>query len=157
MCKSQASVREDNPHSLALKKVMRLSLETGSIAQKAVAIDLRVEESTLSRYLSPDSHHCLPIDLLPAWCESVGGFGLLRAIAARCGFEIHANSHLPIRPEAIQQLSVLLARHSGVALGNLVQALSDGSISSEEEILLTPDILRLQATVNALAERLVRK
>ncbi len=153
MCKSQASIRQSNGHSLVLKRAMRLSLEQQGVQQKAMALDLKVEDSTLSRYLSPDSAHCLPIDLLPVWVESAGDASVLRTLAARCGYEIHLDSHLPIRPEAVQQLSVLLARHSGDALGNLVQSLADGVITEDERINLAPDLLRLQATVNALVER----
>lgn len=114
MCKANSSIRQFNGHTLALKKAMRVSLENGSIAQKAVAIDLQIDEGTLSRYLSPEHPHALPVDLVPAWVESVGDASLLRAIAARCGYEIHTDSLKPIEPEDVQQLTVLLARLSGI-------------------------------------------
>jgi len=154
MCKSATSIRQFNGHTLALKKAMRLALENGSIAQKAVAIDLEIDEGTLSRYLSHEHPHALPVDLLPAWCESVGDAGVLRVLAARCGYEIHAESHKPIAPEALQQLTILLARLSGVATGNLIQALDDGVVSDDERKNNAPGLLKLQAIVNALVDRM---
>ena len=153
MCKATTSIRQFNGHTLALKRAMRLALENGSIAQKAVAIDLEIDEGTLSRYLSPEHPHALPLDLLPAWVDSVGDAGLLRVLAARCGYEIHTSSVKPISPEAIQQLTVLLARLSGVATGNLVQALEDGVVSNDERKACAPGLLKLQSIVNALVDR----
>lgn len=152
MCKANSSIRQFNGHTLALKKAMRLALENGSIAQKAVAIDLGVDEGCLSRYLSPEHPHALPIDLVPGWCESVGDAGVLRALAARCGYEIRVNSERGICPQTVQTLTVLLARHSGTSTGNLVQAIADGELSIEEARVCAPDLLRLQSIVNALVD-----
>ena len=154
MCKATPGHRQHNGHTLALKKAMRLALENGDIAQKAVAIDLEMDEGTLSRYLSPDHPHALPVDKVPGWTTATGDAGLLRALTARCGYEIHTSSHQPISPEALQQLAVLLARQSGSSTAQLIQALVDGKIDDAEAAAIGPDLLRLQATVNALVDRI---
>ena len=154
MCKHPSQNPQRNGHTLALKRSARLSLELQGVAQKVVAIDLGVDEAGLSRYLSPDHTHCLPCDLVPAFCESVGDWGLLRTLAGRCGFQIVSAGDGPVSQEAIHALTTLLARHSGVTVGNLVQSMVDGSISDAEMSALRPDLMRLKATVDALVERM---
>lgn len=85
-----------NTHSLACKRLLRLSIAQSGLQQKAVAIDCRVDQGTFSRYLSQEHEHQLPVDLIPAFVASTGDDRIVRHLAEMCGLVvIPANEKAP--------------------------------------------------------------
>lgn len=147
-----AAGRKPNPHSSAIKRVMRLTLETSGLPQKAVCLDLDIDSGTLSRYLSDEHPHVLPCDQLPGWVQSTGDAALLRTLAARCGYELAPTcDHHAIRATTTR-LTGLLAQRSGSTVAHLIEAVADGTITPQEQDSLRPELLRLQSVVNALVD-----
>lgn len=72
-----------NPHSVACKRLLRLSIAHSGLQQKVVAIDCGVDQGTFSRYLSDEHEHQLPLDLIPLFVASTGDDRILRYLQSR--------------------------------------------------------------------------
>ncbi len=77
-----------NRHSVACKRLLRLSLEKSGVSQKSAAIDLGVDPGTFSRYLSADHPHQMPVDMLPAFIASTGDIRILEYLAEQAGYTL---------------------------------------------------------------------
>lgn len=134
-----------NAHNLAVKRHMRITLDALGISQKAIAIDLGVDQGHMSRMLSHESRESLPAHLIPAWVDVTGDASILDMLRERC-----ADTPARMAMET-PSLIALLSKQAGGAVSQLIQANEDGILTEEERRQLGPEIARLLQTVQTLA------
>lgn len=77
-----------NPGSVDIKRLMRVALSKRPNAKKDAAIDMGVDPSALSHWISDESETALPVDLLNLFCASTGDYSVLRYLADEAGFDL---------------------------------------------------------------------
>lgn len=115
-------------------------------SQKSIAIDLRMDEGQLCDTLA--GRRALGVHDLTAWDREVGP-GLLDYILAQ-----RDTSAEPVQAAGMNGLFASLERQHGVAASDLIQALEDGRLTSDEARLVLPDVLRFQSTLAELVRGL---
>jgi hypothetical protein len=137
-----------DPQRKAIKRVLRRALDEFDVPQKALAAECGVDTSLVCRWLS-DLEPDLPSVLhLPAITREVGP-GFLEWINLRCHFETMPPPH---EPAGLPALTGSLAAQGGKAVQQLIQALADGNLSTDERAALQPDLYRLRATLNGILD-----
>ena len=119
--------------------------EISGQSQKAIAIDLRVDEAQLSRYLSDQYRDDIPAHKVPALTRSIGP-GYMEWLGIQCGGVYHHGETAPHCHKSVTTLLGLLAKQSGTVVQQLLQDLGN-HIDKNQDL---PGLRRLKTTVEEL-------
>lgn len=141
-----------DPQRKALKRVLRHALDEAGIPQKALAIECGVDSALVCRWLS-DHDQDVPGPIhFPAITRELGP-ALIEWLNVRCGYDPYEPPH---ETAGLPDLTGSLAAQGGKAVQQLIQALADGNLSTDERAALQPDLYRLRATLNGILDHVGR-
>ena len=142
----QDQTRPLDPLRLKSKERLRKEVdpEISGQSQKAIAIDLRVDEAQLSRYLGDQYRDDIPAHKVPALTRSIGP-GYMEWLGIQCGGVYHHGEQAPHCHQSVTTLIGLLAKQSGSVVQQLLQDL-DKHLAVNNGL---PGLRRLKTIVEA--------
>lgn len=145
----------DSPLRERFKRQVRTETDHNDAKQEANARELRVDPSLISHW-GADRGCDMPAWRLIGWTRTYGA-GLLRWVAAQCGYEIVPTGPATVQTDA-QALIALFSRHSGAALAQTIENIaSDGAWTAEEKQTDLRTWQRIQSFVNSIVDVLDRE
>ncbi len=145
----------DSPLRERFKRQVRIEADHNEAKQEACAREMRVDPSLISHW-GAERGCDMPAWRLIGWTRTYGA-GLLRWVAAQCGYEIVPTGPVSSKHDA-QVLIALFSRHSGAALAQTIENIaSDGAWTTEEKQADLRTWQRIQSFVNSIVDALERE
>nr|WP_320131979.1 hypothetical protein [uncultured Holophaga sp.] len=137
-----------DPLKFQAKRRLRLELEASGQDQKPLAIEARVDDAKVTRWLHDKYVDDLPAYKVPAITRQWGP-GFMEWLAIQCGGVYHHGEQVEhLRLPAVALVG-LLARESGCTVQQLIQDLEDMHWSPDEKQARLPQLRKLLQIVQA--------
>ena len=144
----------DSPLRDRFKRQVRRIAEDFDAKQEACAREMGVDPSLISHWGAESKGCDMPAWRLVGWTRTYGT-GLLRWVAAQCGYEIVPTAPLSVQHQDAEVLIALFSRQSGQALAQTIENIvSDGEWTKKEKRADLRTWQRIQSFVNGIVETL---